>query len=127
VTYSTRLPLCGEQLQLLIVTELNKDVDSPLVVVIMLRYLDLTSTANTVESTGELLSDTFDQVGQSRIPQSLQFVVRVVYNTEERAYVCAIDPLLDFVKLFFALPDCLCQGRDLSLTFPELVDNTGIC
>jgi hypothetical protein len=46
MTYATRLPMCGQKLQFLTVTELHKNVDGPFLVVLVFIYSDLPSTAD---------------------------------------------------------------------------------
>ena len=70
-TYSSRLPLGGQQLQLLVVTELYEDIDCPLVVVVVLSDLDFARTANAVEGGRELLADVIHEFSQSGFPEFL--------------------------------------------------------
>lgn len=49
-TYSSRLPLPSQKLQLLFITEFHENVDGPLVVIIMWADLDLASTSNPCSS-----------------------------------------------------------------------------
>ena len=72
MTYAARLPLGCEELKFLIITELDEDVDGPLVVVVVLGDLDFTGTTDTIKSGRELLADAFHQGVQSRVPQSLE-------------------------------------------------------
>lgn len=47
ITHPSRLPLCSQLLQLLVITELDEDVDRPFIVVFGLMELNFTRAADT--------------------------------------------------------------------------------
>ena len=134
-TYSTRLPLGSERLQPLCVAELDEDLDSPLVKVIVLSDVDLTRTADTcvlrkdgqrctgnqrregartVKGIRELLADLADKVSESRFPLVLRDNQLSSTETKQDTYSDSLDIGLSLAEPVFLALNLAGEGRDLS-------------
>ena len=71
-TCSSRLPLGRQKLKLLSVTELDEDIDCPLVVVVVLGNLNLARTTDASECGREFFTDAVHEASESGLPKFLQ-------------------------------------------------------